>query len=42
MAWRQARIDSGAAAGNFVMPADDQKSKGWRSRRRARFGSKMS
>ena len=37
MAWRQARIDSGAAAaaGNFVMPADDQKSKGWRSRRMA-------
>ena len=33
MAWRQARIDSGAAAGSFVMPADDQKSKGWRSRR---------
>ena len=33
MAWRQARIDSGAAAGNYVMPADDQQSKGWRSRR---------
>ena len=33
MAWRQARMDSGAAVGNLVMPADDQKSKGWRSRR---------